>query len=376
MAQRLGRELTRRFPHVRLVCGTRAFLDLPEYLDQIMRHGGRVVALQEQPVHFERDPRARLRRHHAYVSVMRGCDNFCSYCIVPFVRGREVSRPPAEILDEVRRLCADGVVEVTLLGQNVNSYGKGHADGVGLAALLEQVNSVEGLRRIRFVTSHPKDMAEDILRAVAGLDKVCEHIHVPAQSGSDGVLARMNRGYTRGDYVRLVETARRLIPGVELSSDFLVGFPGETQADFEQTLGLLGEVRFQQSFVFKYSPRPGTRAARWRDDVPDTAKRQRNQALLEAQQRVDRARRSALVGSAVEVMVEGPNRGDPAAADLTGRTRQNDIVVLSGCEAAPGALREAEVTDATPLTLFARAPATRRSACGSRHPCRPYTGGG
>lgn len=353
MAERLGEEIARRFPHVRLVCGTRVFCRVPEYLRRIMRDGRTIVALQDEPLGLQRVPAARAELHHAYVSIMRGCNNYCAYCIVPYVRGREVSRPPGEILQEVQRLCDDGVVAITLLGQNVNSYGKG-IDGATLPGLLGQVNSVEGLRRIRFITNHPRDMSEDILRAVGELDKVCEHIHMPAQSGSDAVLGRMSRGYTRRQYVELIEAGRRIIPGVEFASDFLVGFPGETDQDFELTLSLLTEVRFQQSFVFKYSPRPGTRGAGLPDDVPDDLKRERNQRLLAAQQQVDAARRSAWVGSTVEVLVDGANKGDPACGGLTGRTRQNDIVIFSGEGAPAGTLCEVRIEGATALTLFGR----------------------
>jgi tRNA-2-methylthio-N6-dimethylallyladenosine synthase len=256
-----------------------------------------------------------------------------------------------EIAEEAAALAADGVCEVTLLGQNVNSYGRGlPGPSAGLAELLALLNEVDGLERIRFVTSHPRDMSDAILDAVAGLDKVCEHLHVPAQSGSDAVLKRMNRGYTAAHYRDLLARARERIPGVELSSDFMVGFPGETEADFADTLALVREARFQQSFVFKYSPRPGTRAAKWPDDVPDETKRARNQALLEAQQEVDAARRAALVGRDVEVLVDGPSAGDPRR--WTGRTRQNDIVVFDGGGEPAGRLCTVRLTASTHLTLF------------------------
>ncbi len=357
MAQRLGRRIIERFDHVRLVCGTRSFLRVPDYLERIAETGDRVVALDQGPFSFERDPEFRPQPHRAYVSIMRGCENYCAYCIVPQVRGRETNRPPDEIVEEVRRLCDGGVVEVALLGQNVNAYGKALGDDVSLAGLLEQVNAVRGLRRLRFITSHPADMTEEILRAVAGLEKVCEHIHMPAQSGSDAVLGRMRRGYTRGQYLELTGKARRLIEGVEISSDFIVGFPGESDEDFELTLSLLEEVRFQQGFIFRYSPRPGTRAARWDDDVPEAIKRERQQRLLAAQERVDAERRASLRGGTVEVLSDGPNRGHRQNGGSIGRTRHNDIVVFSGPEAPPGALCRVLVENSTPLTLFGRHPA-------------------
>jgi len=359
MAQRLGRGLVDRFGFVRLVCGTRALLRVPEHLERIMAGGGAIVDVEEDgPFRFHRMPKMRAAPHRAYVSVMRGCDNFCSYCIVPYVRGREVSRPTGEIVEEVEALAAEGVREVILLGQNVNSYGKGLDGPVTLADLLALVNDVKGLERIRFVTSHPKDMSGEVLDAVGGLDKVCENLHVPAQSGSDAVLRRMNRGYTAAQYREMVERARQKIRGVELASDFMVGFPGETDADFEDTLRLLSEVGFQQSFIFKYSPRPGTRAARWPDDVPDQVKRERNLALLAAQERFDAERRSAMLGREVEVLADGPSKGD--ATKLSGRTRQNDIVVFEGGRDLVGRLCTTRIVDSTPLTLFGE-PATGHS---------------
>jgi tRNA-2-methylthio-N6-dimethylallyladenosine synthase len=354
MAQRLGGQIARRFDQVKLICGTRSFLRVPDYLEQIELTGERVIALDEGPVAFERIPQLRTEPHHAYVSVMRGCDNYCSYCIVPYVRGRETSRPPAQILDEVRSLCDSGVVEVTLLGQSISAYGKALGGGASLAGLLAEVNAIAGLRRIRFLTSHPRDMDEGILRAVSDLDKVCEHIHMPAQSGSDAVLARMNRGYTLDHYLRLIRAGHRLAAGLEFSSDFIVGFPGETDEDFELTMSLLEGVRFQQSFVFRYSPRPETQAARQRDDVPDAVKRSRQQRLLSAQERVDTERRASLVGITVEVMSDGPNRGDARCGEFIGRTRQNDIVVFSGRDAPPGAVCRVLVEGSTALTLFGR----------------------
>ncbi|MFO7958351.1 MAG: radical SAM protein, partial [Candidatus Brocadiia bacterium] len=224
---------------------------------------------------------------------------------------------------------------------------------------LEQTNEVEGIKRIRFVTSHPRDMSDEILRAVGELDKVCEHLHVPPQSGSDAVLERMRRGYTDAEYRDMVRRARELVPGVVLAGDFIVGFPGETEDDFQRTVELLQEVRYQQSFIFKYSPRPGTLAARWQDDVPEEVKRERNQVLLAAQEEIDAERRAGMVGESVEILVDGPSKADPR--HLSGRTRGNDIVVVDAPEdASPesltGCLVTVEVVDSTPLTLFGRMP--------------------
>jgi tRNA-2-methylthio-N6-dimethylallyladenosine synthase len=354
MAQRLGADLVRQFDHVRLVCGTGALLRVPGHLRRIMAGEGPVVDLDAgEPTAAHRTPQVRESPVQTYVSIMRGCNNYCSYCIVPYVRGREVSRPAGQIVAEVRALAEDGVKEVTLLGQNVNSYradGHGGDEGRGLAELLAALNETAGLLRLRFVTSHPKDMSDDILDAVAALDKVCEHLHVPPQSGSDAVLERMNRRYTAAGYRDVVARARARVPGVELAGDFIVGFPGETDADFEDSLALLREVRFQQAYLFKYSPRPGTRAARWPDDVPDEVKRERHQRMLEAQKEVDAARRAATVGREVEVLVEGVSKGDER--HYTGRTRGGDIVVFPGCDAMVGTLQRLRIVSATALTLF------------------------
>jgi len=352
MAERLGEKLTRQFDFVRLVCGTRSFLAIPDYL-MLIRSGERrrIVALKgEFPIGYERLPSARPERHHAYVAIMRGCNRFCAYCIVPHVRGGEISRPPDHIVTEVQRLVDDGVREVTLLGQNVNSYGRDLGVEACLPRLLERLNGLSGLERIRFITNHPADMTAEIFRAVAGLDKVCEHVHMPAQSGSDGILERMNRGYSSAHYRGLVDSAREIIRGVAIASDFIVGFPGESEADFQKTLDLLREVGFQQSFIFKYSARPGTAAAKLSDDVPAGVKKGRHAALLAAQQEVDAHRRAGLVGETTEVLVDGISKNDPDK--LSARTRQNDIVILRAPQATIGTLGHVRIVDSTPRTLF------------------------
>ncbi|MFW6189780.1 MAG: tRNA (N6-isopentenyl adenosine(37)-C2)-methylthiotransferase MiaB [Planctomycetota bacterium] len=352
MAQRMGRELLSKFDHLSLLCGTRALERVPGHLRHIMAGGGPVVDLDGEGVpRLERRREMRTSPCQAYVSAMRGCNNFCSYCIVPHVRGREVSRAPGEVVDEVRSLADDGVCEVTLLGQNVNSYRHGETR---LPGLLERLNGVAGLERIRFVTSHPGDVTDDLLHAVAELSKVCEHLHVPPQSGSDRVLERMRRGYTRREYLDMVRRAREVVPELALAGDFIVGFPGETDEDFERTLDLLRRMRFQQAFLFKYSPRPGTRAAEWPDDVPDEVKRERHQRLLAAQQEVDATRRRAMVGREVEVLVEGPSPQDPE--NFAGRTRQNDIVVFPARQGTEGVVQRLRIVDATTLTLFGEPP--------------------
>ena len=352
MAQRMGEKISEKFPFTRLVCGTRSFLQVPDYLAHIAETGERVIALGEEPLEFDRDTELRPEGHHAYVSIMRGCDNYCAYCIVPHVRGHETSREPADVIEEARQLADGGVVELTLLGQNVNSYGKGLDADASLAGLLGKLDRIEGLRRIRFITSHPRDMSEEIFRAVADLQKVCEHVHMPAQSGADPVLHRMKRHYDRPHYMEMIEMGRTLVPDLAFSSDFIVGFPGETDEDFERTLCLLKRVRFQQSYIFRYSPRPGTRAAEMEDDVPDEVKRDRQQELLCAQEQIDTERRAAMVGETVEVLCAAENASHPEEGQWRGRTRENDIVVFSAPEASPGAVRNIRIHDSTALTLF------------------------
>jgi len=349
MAQKDREAIFARLPHVDLVCGTREFPRIVELVEEVRRRGRVVACGEDVEVTYDRDVAARPNRFQAYVGIMRGCDNFCAYCIVPYLRGRETSRPPGEVVDEVRRLVDDGVREVTLLGQNVNSYGKSFGRAGALADLLRDLGGIQGLIRLRFVTSHPKDMTRPILDAMRDVPCVCESLHMPAQSGSDRILKRMNRGYTNAQYRDIAALARDLVPGIAIASDFIVGFPGETRADYEETEALVREMRFQNSFIFKYSPRPGTRAAKMADDVPWAEKKRRNAALLAAQEAVNRQAHAAMIGEVVEVLVEGRSKRD--ARRLTGRTRTNRIVVFEGAPGLAGRLAMVRITDATPLTL-------------------------
>ncbi len=356
MAQKEGRSLAKLFGVVDLVCGPRRLAELPSLLEQC-NGSGPVVAVDRdrrsphRAVSFEagRATGCRPTRHHAYVAVMTGCDNFCSYCVVPYLRGAEVSRPPGDIVQEVRRLADDGCVEITLLGQNVNSYGTGLKPGVTLADLLAMFEPVEGIERVNFVTSHPKDLSRQLMDAVASLPKVCEYLHVPPQSGSDRILKLMKRGYTSAHYRELLLMAREIIPGVEIAGDFIVGFPTETEEDFARTLALLKDADFLNCFVFKYSTRPGTAAAELQDDVPLEVKRERNQALLKAQEETSLRKRRALIGSTVEALVEGPSKRDPSR--LTGRTRNNCIVHFESAGDLAGRLVKVRITSATPLAV-------------------------
>ncbi len=323
-------EVFRRFPHVDIVCGTAEFLRLPELIETARTIGPvRAVDLGTD-LKIERRRNLGPNPAQAFVSVMRGCDQACTFCVVPSTRGKEISRPVAEVVDEVRRLVDGGVCEVTLLGQTVNSYGKRLAPGrrIGLHHLLHELNKIQGLERIRFITSHPRFMTPDLIDAMADLEKVCEYLHLPFQSGSDAVLKRMLRTYTIAHYRDVIARCRQRIRNFTVATDVIVGFPGETEAEFQETVRLMDEVRFQGSFVFKYSERPGTKAAAMADDVPEVVKRERNQVLLKLQERHSAEMNLARVGSVEEVLVEGPSRHDPAR--LTGRNRANQIVVFPG----------------------------------------------
>jgi tRNA-2-methylthio-N6-dimethylallyladenosine synthase len=291
-------------------------------------------------------PMHRERRFQAWVQVSMGCNSVCSYCIVPSVRGREVSRRPGEILGEVTRLAAEGVREVTLLGQNVNSYGRDL--GTDFAELLRAVDAVEGIERIRFTSPHPKDFRRDVISAMAECDAVCEHAHLPLQSGSTRVLKAMRRTYSRERYLRLVGELRGAIPDLALTTDIIVGFPGETERDFEETLEVVEEVGYDGAFTFVYSPRQGTEAAMSPDQVPGQVKKVRIERLVELVQHVAVARNLERVGRVEEVLVEGPSRTD--ASVLRGRTRRNTTVNFAGTS-APGSLVNVRIEDATSTTL-------------------------
>jgi tRNA-2-methylthio-N6-dimethylallyladenosine synthase len=295
-------------------------------------------------------PMRREREFQAWVQVSVGCNCACSYCIVPSTRGREVSRPAAELVEEVERLAGDGVKEVTLLGQNVNSYGRDLPKGskVSFAELLAMVDAVEGIERVRYTSPHPKDMREDVIRAHAELPSLCEHIHLPLQSGSSRILKAMRRTYNRERYLDRVAMIREHVPDCALTTDIIVGFPGETDEEFEQTLEVVEEVRYDSAFTFIFSPRRGTEAAGHPDQLPHAVKRERMERLVEAVQRIAAARAERFVGRTMEVLVEGPSRTD--ASKLRGRIRHNKTVNFTGV-AAPGELTDVQISTATSTTL-------------------------
>lgn len=351
MAQKRKETLLEQMPFLDIVCGPSQIGQLAEMVVSVQRTRSRQIHIEEDAA-GRLDFRKASRRSaiKAFVSIMRGCDNYCSYCVVPYVRGREQSRPPEQILAEIEDLARRGYKEVTLLGQNVNSYGKGLAASYDLVDLLEQVNQIPGIERIRFVTSHPKDISLRLMEAMARLEKVCEHLHFPLQSGSDRILQLMNRGYTLADYVRLVDALRAVIPDIALGTDIIVGFPTETEGDFRDTLEAMRRIEYDSAFIFKYSTREGTAAAKFPDDVPLEKKKERNQALLELQEEISLRRNRRWIGQEVEVLVEGASRRNPDK--MMGRTRQNHIAVFDGWTELAVGLAKVTVARATALTLF------------------------
>lgn len=376
MAQKDQRQIFRRAPQVDLVVGPGQLGRLPALLERIAAGEGPQMEVSPERTSGDRvsvrtsfaghdPPRASKIRpvpHQAMVRVMFGCDKFCTYCIVPSVRGPEQSRPAAEIEAEVRRLAEEGCLEVTLLGQTVNSYtDKTGGRTVRLADLLYRVHDVEGLARLKFVTNYPKQMNAELLGAVRDLWKVSPYLHVPVQSGSNRILRRMKRGYTVEAYREMLGQIRETIPEAAITSDFIVGFPGETEEDYQQTVDLVRQSRFKNSFIFKYSPRPKTKAAElYEDDVPDEVKRRRNNDLLAIQNAISLEDNQPLAGRRVEILVEGPSKAarkrssDGELTQLMGRTVCDRIVVFDGPDELAGSLLNVTIEKADAFTLFGR----------------------
>jgi tRNA-2-methylthio-N6-dimethylallyladenosine synthase len=346
-AQSVKDEVFRRFPFVDVAFGPGQIHRLAEFLTSDSLSAQGYFEFEDVSGHL---PMKREREFQGWLQISQGCNCVCSYCIVPSVRGREMSRDPAELIAEVERLAVDGVREVTLLGQNVNSYGRDlpKESRITFAELLGRVDAIPGIERIRYTSPHPKDMREDVIRAHAELPSLCEHIHLPLQSGSSPVLKRMRRTYTRERYMDRVALIREHLPDCAITTDIIVGFPGETEADFEQTLEVVDEVGYDGAFTFIFSPRRGTEAAGFDDQLPHAVKRERMERLVELVQRRARERGERFVGRTMEVLVEGPSRTDPAR--LRGRTRHNKTVNFEGT-ATPGELVQVEITSATSTTL-------------------------
>ena len=401
MAQARGEEIFQKLPFVNLVCGPKALYRLPELLDRA-NSKSRILDIEEQrgakgtqvletsqrlekkdkEIEITEDKVTGKHREKnitrqdsvcAWVAIMEGCDNFCSYCVVPYVRGAECSRPLDDIVAEVKELGQAGYKEITLLGQNVNSYGqsrprerlteagrgKGSEEktdkekGQGsFVSLLEELNRVEGIERIRFVTSHPKDAHKELFEAVIQLDKVCESIHLPVQSGSERILSAMNRKYTADSYKKLVVQARKIVPGLGISTDIIVGFPGESDEDFEKTVELIQDIEFDSAFIFKYSPRPHAAAGKLKDDVPAEVKLARNHRLLEVQEKISLEKNQSFVDKEVEVLVEGPAPRQEEA--MTGRMRAGKICLFEAGADMIGELVRVRIEKATTHSLLGK----------------------
>lgn len=351
LAQKDEATIQERAPWVDVVFGTHN-LDRVVTLLDYAEEWGPVTEILEESTEVPVVPIKRDVAHSAWVTIMIGCNNACTFCIVPAVRGGEISRRPSDIVREVESLSADGVVEVTLLGQNVNSYGRdldlnGHK--TLFAELLREVGAVDGIERIRYTSPHPKDFREDVAVAMAETPAVCEQLHLPLQSGSDRILAAMHRGYNSERFLAKVDLARRYIPNLAISTDIIVGFPGETEQDFEDTLNVVSTARFDSAFTFIYSPRPGTAAAEMVEDfVAKDVVQDRYQRLTELQDAVSWERNQALLGESVELLVDGPSKKDPTKK--TGRTRSNKLVHMA-TDQPPGSFVQARVIDATPYYL-------------------------
>jgi tRNA-2-methylthio-N6-dimethylallyladenosine synthase len=346
-AQSVKEEVFGRFPFVDVAFGPGQVHKLAEFLTSDSLSAQGYFEFEGFTGHL---PAKRARRFHGWVQISVGCNSVCSYCIVPSTRGREVSRDPSELLGEVEGMAADGVREITLLGQNVNSYGRDlpRESRTSFAELLSRLDAVPGIDRIRYTSPHPKDMREDVIRAHAELPALCEHIHLPLQSGSSTILKRMRRTYTRERYLDRVALIREHVPDCALTTDMIVGFPGETEADFEQTLSLAEEVGYDGAFTFIYSPRRETEAAEMDGQIPHDVKVQRLERLVEVIQRRAAERAQRFIGRDLEVLVEGPSRTDPTR--LRGRTRHNKVVNFEGL-ADEGDLVTVQITGATSQTL-------------------------
>ena len=328
MAQEWGKDLQKKYPQVDLVLGTAHVNNFSSILQNHLAGHGRAESVYDDltimPQEFE-GSFVRKSSFAAWVPIMYGCNNFCTYCIVPYVRGRERSRSAEAICHEIEKAVALGYKEFTLLGQNVNSYGKDRGEEEGFSKLLELVDAIPGVERIRYMTSHPRDMSEAVVRTIAESQHICKNFHIPVQSGSSRIMKAMNRGYDRERYLKLVETIRRCVPDAVITTDLIVGFPGETEKDFEETLDLLHTVEYDDAFTFIYSPRKGTPAAGFGAQVPDAVKHERLDRLMALQNEICLKRNKRLVGRTLAVMVEGPSKSNPAM--LSGRTDGNDLVL-------------------------------------------------
>ena len=346
-------KIRRSYPQVDLIFGTFNIYRFAELFYTLLEQGGMIVDIWKENGKIVEDlPSLRRQSFRASVNIMYGCNNFCTYCIVPYVRGRERSRTPEHILEEVRRRVAEGAVEIQLLGQNVNSYGRGLDEPIRFDELLEQVNAVPGVERIRFMTSHPKDLSPELIAAMGRLDKVCPHFHLPLQSGSSRILKAMNRHYDAERYRTIVRQLRDTVSGIAVTTDIIVGFPGETEEDFEETLQMVRDVRFNGAFTFLYSPREGTPAASMPDPVPEAVAKARFERLLKLLEEIQYEDQQKLVGQTLTVLAEEHSKNDPTM--LTGRAPGNQLVHFPAGDIRIGQMAEVTITQASAFYLTGR----------------------
>jgi tRNA-2-methylthio-N6-dimethylallyladenosine synthase len=347
IAQQSGKELFNRFPYIDFLFGPDNIGSLNKWIDG---HNGSTALDHNPDYHTSIIPMKREGEVKAWVSIMYGCDNFCAYCVVPYTRGRERSRTCSDIYSEIKELADKGFVEVTLLGQNVNSYGKSLSQRADFPDLLENIHGINGIKRIRFVTSHPRDFSEKLISSLKDLSKVCEHLHLPLQSGSDNVLNLMNRGYTYNDYTQKINDLRKSVPYIAITTDIITGFPGETDDDFQKTIDALREIEFDGIFAFKYSRRPGTKALDLPDHIDEKIKSERLAKVLDLQETIPYKKNKSLESEILEILVEGTSENNPDR--LTGRTRTNKIVNFFGNKSDTGKLIKVKITEAKQHSLF------------------------
>lgn len=344
-------QIKKKYKHVDMVFGTHTLYRFPEILEKAMDESYTVIDILNTDGYIVEDmPIRREGTVKAWVSIMYGCNNFCSYCIVPYVRGRERSRKPEQIIKEIEQLVSEGYKEVTLLGQNVNSYGKDLPESIDFADLLRRVNDIKGIKRIRFMTSHPKDISDKLIKTMSECENVCEQLHLPFQAGSNYVLEKMNRKYTKEKYLEIIKKVKQAIPGIALTSDVIVGFPGETNEDFEETLDLVRKVEFDSLFTFIYSPRKGTPAEKMEDVLSEEEKQANFQKLLEVQNEISKKINDGYIGKTVEVLVEGYSKNNDKM--LTGRTRTGKIVNFPGTEEMINTFVNVKINEAQTWSLI------------------------
>ncbi|MFI5360146.1 MAG: tRNA (N6-isopentenyl adenosine(37)-C2)-methylthiotransferase MiaB [Halanaerobiales bacterium] len=350
-SEKAVQDLYEKHPQVDLIFGTHNIHHVPDLIQRIQRERGRIVEVWDAEEGLIPDlPSVRESEFKAWVSIIQGCNNFCTYCIVPYVRGRERSRPLNDIVAEVERLVADGVKEITLLGQNVNSYGKDLEEEVDFADLLQALDKIPGLQRLRYMTSHPRDFTTKLIEVIRDSRSVCEHFHLPIQSGSNSILKKMNRGYSREKYMELVNKIRQAIPEASITTDIIVGFPGETEEEFQETMELVKEVRFDSAFTFIYSPRTGTPAAKMADQIPEEIKKGRLNRLMDLQNQISLEKNQEDLGKIVEVLIEGESKNNPET--LMGRDRRNKLVIIPKTEGVIGEIVNVKINRVQSFTLY------------------------